>query len=435
MSTSTSIQAMSPHIAPKGVHDGMSFREFVGMIAAMMAMTALAIDTMLPALPAIGGSLGVADENKRQLIITAFLLGFGGAQLFYGTISDRFGRRPILLVSVAAYVLFSAGVTFAPNFKTLLIFRALQGIAVAATRVVTISVVRDCYGGRQMARVMSLAFMVFLAVPVLAPSIGQFFLLFLDWRGLFWVLAGYGLIVLIWLAARLPETLHPEYRRPIDVSSVVFAVRRTLTTRQAVGYMLAQMMLQSALYGFINSIEQIFADSFHAARLMPTVFAGIAVMMALASLINSRIVERLGTRRVSHTALLGFVAMELVHFGITLSGHETLITFALCQAITMFCFGLSMANFGAMAMEPMAEIAGTAASVQGFTSTVGGAVLGFGIGQSFDGTKPADDRRVRRSRRAGAHRHTDYRGWSPVPSPDGVLAANVQLFGIGVGLA
>ena len=386
MNSSASIEKMSPHVAPRIVHDGISFREFVGIIAAMMAMAGLAIDTMLPALPAIGSSLGVADENKRQLIITAFLLGFGGAQLFYGSISDRFGRRPILLLGIAAYVVFSAGVAVAPNFESVLVFRVLQGVAVAATRVVTVSVVRDCYGGRQMARVMSLAFMVFLAVPVLAPSIGQFFLVFLAWRGLFWVLAGYGLIVLTWIAARLPETLHPEYRRPIDVSSVFLAVRRALTTRQAVGYMLAQTMIQSALYGFLNSVEQIFADGFHAARLMPAVFAVIAGAMAVASLVNSRIVERLGTRRVSHTALIGFVTIEVVHFGIALSGHESLVTFSLCQAFAMFCFGLSMANFGAIAMEPMAEIAGTAASVQGFTTTVGGAVLGFGIGQSFDGT-------------------------------------------------
>jgi MFS transporter, DHA1 family, multidrug resistance protein len=203
---------------------------------------------------------------------------------------------------------------------------------------------------------------------------------------LFWVLTGYGLIVVTWIGTRLPETLHPEYRRPIDFSSVFSAISRALTTRQAVGYMLAQTVIQSALYGFLNSVEQIFADSFHAARLMPTVFAAIAGMMAVAAMINSRIVERLGTRRVSHTALLGFVTIELTHFGIAFSGHETIITFALCQAAAMFCFGLSMANFGAIAMEPMAEIAGTAASVQGFTTTVGGAVLGFGIGQSFDGT-------------------------------------------------
>ncbi|NIJ33973.1 multidrug effflux MFS transporter [Sphingomonas oligoaromativorans] len=379
-------EQMNPAVAKPGPHAGIGFREFVGIVASMMAMVALAIDTMLPALPAIGTSLGIVQENERQLIVTAFLLGLGSAQLIYGPLSDRFGRRPLLLFGTGAYVLFSIGVALAPSFGVLLAFRLLQGMSVAATRVVTISVVRDCYGGRQMARVMSLAFMVFLAIPVMAPSIGQFFLLFLPWRGLFWVLAAYGLFVLTWLTTRLPETLHPEYRRPVDVASIFSAIRRSLTARQAVGYMLAQTVISGALYGFINSVQQIFADAFHAPRLMPLVFAAIAGMMALASLINSRIVEKLGTRRVSHSALLGFVAIELGHFLIAWTGHETLLSFALFQATAMFCFGLSMANFGAMAMEPLAEVAGTAASVQGFVTTVGGALLGFGIGQSFDGT-------------------------------------------------
>src|SRR5262249_50905613 len=160
----------------------------------------------------------------------------------------------------SAYVLSSIGAALAPSFTVLLLFRALQGTSVAATRVVTISAVRDCYGGRQMARGMSLAFMVFLAVPGMAPSIGQFFLLFLPWRGLFWVLAAYGLFVLTWLATRLPETLHPEYRRPIDLPSIAAAIRRTLTARQGVGYMLALTVISGALYGFINSVQQIFAD-------------------------------------------------------------------------------------------------------------------------------------------------------------------------------
>jgi DHA1 family bicyclomycin/chloramphenicol resistance-like MFS transporter len=377
---------MAPHIARAGPHDGMSFREFVAMMAAMMAMNALAIDTMLPALPQIGGSLGITDENQRQWIVTAFLLGFGGANILYGPISDRFGRRPILIGGMACYALFSFGVAISSSFAMLLAFRVLQGVAVAATRVVTISTVRDCYGGRQMARVMSLVFMVFLAVPVLAPSIGQVIMLVFPWRGLFGGLAIYGVVVCVWMGLRLPETLHPEYRRPISFASISAALRRSLTARQATGYMLAQTVISGALFGFINSVEQIFADVFHAPKLMPAVFAGIAGMMAIASLLNSRVVERLGTRRVSHSALLGFVAIEVIHLAIAVAGLETIVTFALCQAIAMFCFGLSVSNFGAMAMEPLADVAGTAASLQGFVTTIGGALIGFWIGQHFDGT-------------------------------------------------
>ncbi|MDH7640630.1 multidrug effflux MFS transporter [Sphingomonas oryzagri] len=386
MTAATPDARMAPHIAMPGPHAGMSFREFVALIAAMMAVVGLAIDTMLPALPAIGSSLGVEDENRRQLIITTFLLGFGVAQLVYGPVSDRFGRKPMLIAGAAGYALTSFFAAVAPSFELLLVARLLQGIAVAAVRVVNVSVVRDCYGGRQMARVMSLAFMVFLAVPVLAPSIGQVLMWFLPWRGLFGALTVYAVLLLGWIAWRLPETLHPEYRRPIDPVSVSRAIARSLTARQAVGYMLAQTVLSGALYGFINSVEQIFADSFHAPKMMPAVFAGIAGMMAVASLVNSRVVERLGTRRVSHSALLCFVAAELVHLAIAATGHETIATFAVCQGIAMFGFGLSMSNFGAMAMEPLADVAGTAASVQGFVTVVAGSLIGYWIGQHFDGT-------------------------------------------------
>ena len=377
---------MAPHVAMAGPHAGMGFREFVALVAAMMAVVGLAIDTMLPALPAIGSSLGVADENQRQLIVTIFLLGFGGGQIIYGPISDRIGRKPLLLGGAAAYAVTSFLAAVAPSFAMLLAARLVQGIAVAAVRVVTVSAVRDCYGGRQMARVMSLAFMVFIAVPVLAPSIGQLLMLFLPWRGLFGALALYALVLFAWIGLRLPETLHPEYRRPIDPRSVAAAIGRSLGSRQAAGYMLAQTALSGALYGFINSVEQIFADDFHRPTLMPLVFAGIAGMMGIASLINSRIIERLGTRRVSHSALLGFVVIELVHVAIAATGYETIITFSACQGLAMFCFGLSMSNFGAMAMEPLADVAGTAASVQGFVTVVVGSLIGYAIGQSFDGT-------------------------------------------------
>lgn len=385
MDATTPDARMAPPVAA-GPHAGIGFREFVVLVAAMMAMNALAIDTMLPALPQIGGSLGVTDENQRQWIVTAYLLGFGGANIVYGPLSDRFGRRPILLSGMACYALFSFGTAIAPTFALLLVCRVLQGVAVAATRTVTVSVVRDCYGGRQMARVMSLALMVFLIVPVLAPSLGQLLMLIVPWRGLFAVLCLYGIGVVIWAGLRLPETLHPEYRRPIALRTIAAGVRRTFTDRQAVGYMLTQAVITGALFGFINSVQQIFSDSFHAPKLMPAVFASIASMMAFASLINSRLVERLGTRRLSHGALLGFIAFELVHLAIALTGHETIRTFALCQAAAMFCFGLSMGNFGAMAMEPLASVAGIAASMQGFVTTAGGALIGFWIGQHFDGT-------------------------------------------------
>lgn len=365
---------------------GPGFPEFVALIAMMMALNALAIDMMLPALPAIGEALGVATENSRQWVITAYLLGFGGAQLIYGPLADRYGRKPVLMAGLSLYVLFSTLAAFAPTFELLIMARIATGLGAAALRVLAVSIVRDRYSGRTMARVMSLSFLVFLGVPILAPAFGQLILTVAPWPWIFGVLAVAGSAFLIWAALRLPETLHAENRMPIQVGRIASAFREAVTHRQAIGYTLAMTCITGALFGFINSSQQIFFDVFHEPRLFTAVFAAIAGGIAVASLLNAKLVERLGSRLISHTALLGFITMSAIHAAVALTGHETIWTFSILQALTMFCFGFIAGNFGAMAMEPMGHIAGTASSAQGFISTTAGASLGFLIGQQFNGS-------------------------------------------------
>lgn len=367
-------------------HPGMGFGQFVALIAAMMATNALAINSMLPAMPQIGDALNVASDNERQWILTAYLLGFGVAQIVYGPLADRFGRKPVLLVGLSLYVVFAALCAFATSFEMLLIARALCGVGAAATRVLSVSIVRDCYSGRQMARVMSLSFIVFLGVPIIAPSVGQAILLVAPWPWVFGVLSIFGLAVIAWSWIKLPETLHPEDRVPLEVAPVLAAFKECLTNRIAVGYTLAATLVLGGLFGFLNSAQQVFVDVLGAGRSFPLIFAAIAAGIAVSSLLNSRIVGRLGMRLVSHVALMGYLSFAVVHALVALSGHETLWTFSLLQAGMMFCFGLVMSNFGSIAMEPLGHLAGTAASVQGFITTIGGALFGFWIGQLFDGT-------------------------------------------------
>lgn len=376
----------SDTIARSPTRPDLSFREFVALVALLMGTNALAIDIMLPALPAIGDSVGIATPNERQWILTSYLLGFGAGQIFFGPLSDRFGRRPVLLWGLAAYTIFGALATVAGTFETLMIARVLQGIGSAASRVLAISIIRDRFAGRQMARVMSLAFIVFLSIPILAPSIGQGILFIAPWRWIFGVLTTFGGVMMIWVFFRLPETLHPEDVRPISMTAFGNGVRTTLTTRVAVGYMLAMTFAFAGLLGFINSAQQVFAGPLGAPLLFTPVFAATAGCLAVASLINSRIVGRLGMRVVSHAALLGYIAFAAIHAALAWMGHDTLIAFAILQGAMMFCFGLMGPNFGALAMEPLGHIAGTASSVQGFCSTTGAALLGFFIGQQFDGS-------------------------------------------------
>ena len=372
--------------AEKTTLKGPGFPEFVALIAMMMALNALAIDSMLPALPAIGDALGVASENSRQWVITAYLLGFGVTQIIYGPLADRYGRKPVLMVGLGLYVLFSVLAAFSPTFELLIAARVGTGIGAAALRVLAVSIVRDRYSGRTMARVMSLSFLVFLGVPILAPALGQLILTVAPWPWVFGVLAVGGAAFALWAAIRLPETLHPDDRMPIQVGRIAAAFREALTNRRSMGYTLAITAISGALFGFLNSSQQIFFDVFHEPRLFTVVFGGIAGGIAVASLLNARLVERLGSRLISHTALLGFITFSGIHSAVAISGHETIWTFAVLQALTMFCFGFIAGNFGAMAMEPMGHIAGTASSAQGFISTTFGASLGFLIGQQFNGS-------------------------------------------------
>ncbi|MBC2776480.1 multidrug effflux MFS transporter [Parasphingopyxis marina] len=369
-----------------GPSEQLGFREFVAMMAAMMALIALAIDAMLPALPDIGQSLAVTDDNERQWIIAIFMMGFGVTQLIYGTLSDRFGRKRVLLTGVALYIVFSVVCALAPTFELLLISRFLAGAALAVSRVLVISIVRDCFVGRHMARVMSLVFIVFMGAPVLAPAIGQIILFFAPWRWIFGMLAIAGSAVFVWVALRLPETLAVEDRLPLSFARVAQNWKRALTERYSLGYTLGFTMFQGALVGFITSAQQIFFEVFDAELLFTPVFAMVAGAMALANWQNSRLVIRLGTRFLAHWALIGFIGFAAIHLAFAMSGYETIYSFAILQALTMGCFGLASSNFGAMAMNNMGHIAGSAASVQGFVATVFGSLIGISIGQSYDGT-------------------------------------------------
>lgn len=365
---------------------GLHFGEFVALMASLMAVNALGIDIMLPALGRIGADLGVAVENHQQLVVAVYIGAFGFGQLVHGPLADRFGRRPILFWTMGIYALMSFIAAHAGSFELLLVARALQGFAAASTRVLSISIVRDCYAGRRMARVTSLCFMVFLAVPIAAPTLGQLILLVAPWHWIFYLLGAYSLFVAGWAWLRLPETLAPERRRSISVGSIVDAARTTLRDRFSLGYALASAVVYGGLVGFLNSSQQIFAHSFNAPELFAPGFAAIAGMMAVAALLNARIVERLGTRLVAHGALLAMILLSLVRLGIVVSGHETLLLFVLLHGATMFLFGLSGSNFSAMAMERMGHIAGTAASIQGFMQSVIGTLIGVAIGQAFSGT-------------------------------------------------
>ena len=373
---------MTDHPAPSRMHP----REFVAFIAAVMAVNALGVDLMLPALADIGRDLMVNEANHRQWVVTVYMVGFGAGQLVYGPLADRLGRRPVLIATLLGFIAASVFAASSVTFAALLGARLLQGLMSASTRVLAVAIVRDGASGRQMARTMSIAQMIFFIVPILAPTLGQGLLAFGPWRFIFYALGGFAAFVLAWSLVRLPETLPVARRRPLSLANLRQSYRLTLTNRYSIGYACAAALTFGGIIAFVSSAQQIFVDEFGAGRRFTLLFAICAFSMGVASFANSRLVERLGTRLISQAAVMALIALSVIHLIVIQAGQETLTSYMILQASSMTCIGLCGSNFGAMAMEPVGHIAGTASSVQGFITSIGAVLVGSAIGQSYAGT-------------------------------------------------
>lgn len=367
-------------------HRPMGFREFVAIVAAIMALNPLAMDLMLPALPDVASAFHISNANHVQAVLSVFLTGFGAGQFIIGPLADRFGRRPILLGGLTVYGIASLLAIVAPSFETLLLARGLQGLSTAAARVIATSIVRDCYSGRRMASVMSLAMMIFISVPVIAPSFGQAIMLLAEWHGIFIVLLVYGVLTLSWIIIRLPETLPLTERKSLAVREVANNFLQTIKNRQTFGYAIAAGSVQGILFGYVLSSQQIFTGIYGLGHYFPLALAAIAIGIAIAGFLNSRIVGRYGMRMISHIALVGQLAIATVMLTAALTGWLSLSLFMILATASLFTFGLMFSNFSALAMEPQGHIAGTASSLFGSVTTLIGIAVGTAIGQYYDGT-------------------------------------------------
>lgn len=375
---------MSAKIAPHEKIIGQ--RELVVMVALLMSLNALTIDGMLPALSQMAQELGADNGNQRQLVVAVYLLANGLGCLMPGAFADRFGRRPLLLFSLGCYAIFSLMIALVQDFTTLLVLRGIQGVLTAGLMVVPNAIIRDLYEGDRMARLMSLVSAVFITVPVVAPSLGQAVLLFAGWRWIFVILSVLSVMAAVWAWMRLPETLHPEFRQKIDVPVILRNMRVALLTRESIGYVMGTMLLIGSVFGYVNSAQQLLGEHFGTGDMFPIVFGGTAAMMAVSSIVNSRIVERFGARRVSHVGVLVFIVVSAVQVWASHYRPDSLAWFLPLMATNLALLGFLGANFGSIAMQPFATIAGAASSMQTFFRMFGAAVVGLIIGQAYDGT-------------------------------------------------
>ena len=366
---------------------GLGRKELVVLTAWTMALHSLAIDGMLPALDEIAHNFHVADPNERQLVVGLYLLSTGAGSLVPGLLADRFGRRKLLMISLACYVIFAFACSLVQSFNQLLVLRVLQGFGASGLMVLPGAIIRDQFEGDAMARIFSLISAVFITVPVIAPSLGQAVMELAGWRAIFIGLGAMGLAMMVWAGLRLPESLHPEYRQEIRPAVLARNMWISATSRAAIGYVLGTGLVIGTVFGYVNSAQQLVGEHFGAGEMFPYVFGGTAIMMAFASITNSRIVERFGARRVSHTGLLLFLVVSALQVWVSHSAHSAeLAWFVPLMAANLALLGFLGANFSSIAMQPFAEIAGAASSIQAFTRMVIASLIGIAIGQAYDGT-------------------------------------------------
>jgi DHA1 family bicyclomycin/chloramphenicol resistance-like MFS transporter len=345
--------------------------EFVVLMAALMSIVALSIDAVLPALPMIGDYLSVNNPSDNPKLITTIFLGLGIGQLIFGPLSDSFGRKPMVYFGFILFVIASIICITTKSFEMMLFGRILQGIGLASPRTMCIAMVRDSYEGDYMAKILSIVVMVFILVPIIAPTLGQFLMNHYHWKSIFIFTLVYGLAVMLWFWLRQPETLKAKHRIPYRLAIFKTGTIQFFRIKSAVVYTLLSGFITGSFMVYLSTAQQIFEKQYNLAEEFPLIFASIAISVGLATFMNSQLVVKYGMRRIVHLSMLSFVGISLVFISLYHSGNnpsiKVLVTFF---ALQFFTIGFLFGNLRALAMQPLGHIAGIGSALNGFISTV-----------------------------------------------------------------
>lgn len=368
----------------------LSRTEFVALLAMLMSTVGFAIDAMLPVLPQIGEAISPDDLSRAPLIIATFVLGLGLGTFITGPLSDAYGRKPIAAGGALLYIVAALVCAYAPTLETMLVARTVQGIGAAGPRVVSLALVRDLFKGREMARILSLMMMVFMLVPIFAPSVGALIAWAFGWRAIFYGFAIFAAILTAWLLVRQPETLSLENRRPFRLMTLARGAKEVLTHRQVLLGMTIQALVLATLFATLMSIQAIFDQIYNLGDSFPIWFGLIGLLSVAAPILNSVIVVRLGMREVVKWALVTHAMITVLFLAIVMNVAPAAPgMFALSflwLSVIFFLAGLTIGNASAIALEPMGHMSGLASSIVTATSTLFSALLAAPIGQAFDGT-------------------------------------------------
>lgn len=363
-------------------------KEFIGLMAILMSLVALTIDSILPALSMIGEELQVANANDTQLVLSGVFFGMAFGLMIYGPIADSFGRKKTLYLGIGIFLIGDLISIFAQDFSLMLFGRVAQGFGAASCRVVTTAMIRDKFEGQQMGRVMSLIMVLFVIVPALAPSIGQLILWFAHWRAIFVFVLCVAATGLALLYFRQEETLAPEHKRPFSMSSIFSAVKETITHPTTSLYTIAAGIVFGSFIGYLSSAQQILQLQYQTGEMFAIYFGTLAIAIGLASFTNAKLVMKFQIEKLCLWALFILTALSICFFSYYSFNptQPSLATFLIYLGLVFFCFGILFGNLSTLAVQPLGHIAGIATSVVASVQTLMSVAVGVAIGSAYDGT-------------------------------------------------
>lgn len=373
---------------PTGVATAIGDREFVALMALISALSALAIDMLLPGFAQMRVDFGLpADANDLAATITLFFVGSGVGNLVYGPLTDAWGRKPVLLASLALYGGSALVATLAPTLQVLLVARFFWGFGAGGPRVLNQAIVRDRYSGTAMAQVMSLIQAVFFLGPVAGPLLGAGLVAVGGWR----LIMAFGVMVAVVTAAwstRLAETLPPERRRPLGLRSITSGFRLVVSSRVTFLLGLSLTFVSGAFFSFLSSSELVFADVFDRGSLFVPYFSTMAVLLGGFSFGVNRLLRTMPAQWLTLTAGAALVVLAAARLVLAQAngGVPPFVPWLVLFSLSNLCVIAIFPSLNSLALEPMGDLAGTAASVLGFLSSVGGAALATFTDRSLTGT-------------------------------------------------
>ena len=345
--------------------------EFIALMASLMSIVALALDALLPALSQVGETINSFDATENQMLITMIFLGLGIGQLFFGPLSDSYGRKPIVYAGFILFALGSAICLLAPNLTVMIVGRMIQGVGLSAPRSIAISIIRDTYKGDYMARIMSFVTAFFILVPVIAPATGKWIMDAFNWQAIFYVQLFFAVIICIWFWKRQPETLKPIYKIPFSLKVFKNGTLEFIKHRETVAFTFTSGFITGAFLVYLSGSQQVFEEQYGLVESFPYIFAGLAVSIGLSTLLNGTLVMRFGMRRLALMALTAFCAIAVLYvFLFWNQPNPSVFVLVSFLSLQFFCLGFLWGNFRSIAMEPIGHIAGIGAAINGFVSTV-----------------------------------------------------------------